>query len=90
MSTNPLVLSIETLAKERGIDPSIVISAIEEAVLTASRKSYGKDGENLKARLNQETGEVELLAVKKVVAEVTDPATEISLEDAKNIYRVYG
>ena len=68
MSTNPLVLSIETLAKERGIDPTIVISAIEEAVLTASRKSYGKDGENLKARLNQETGEVELLAVKKVVA----------------------
>jgi transcription termination/antitermination protein NusA len=90
MSTNPLVLSIETLAKERGIDPTIVISAIEEAVLTASRKSYGKDGENLKARLNQETGEVELLAVKKVVAEVADPATEISLEDAKDIYRVYG
>ncbi len=90
MSTNPLVLSIETLAKERGIDPAIVINAIEEAVLTASRKSYGKDGENLKARLNQETGEVELLAVKKVVAEVTDPATEISIEDARNIYRVYG
>jgi N utilization substance protein A len=90
MSTNPLVLSIETLAKERGIDPTIVINAIEEAVLTASRKSYGKEGENLKARLNQETGEVELLAVKKVVAEVADPATEISLEDAKDIYRVYG
>jgi len=90
MSTNPLVLSIETLAKERGIDPAIVINAIEEAVLTASRKSYGKDGENLKARLNQETGEVELLAVKKVVAEVADPATEISLADAKDIYRVYG
>ncbi len=90
MSTNPLVLSIETLAKERGIDPTIVINAIEEAVLTASRKSYGKDGENLKARLNQETGEVELLAVKKVVAEVVDAATEISLNDAKDIYRVYG
>ena len=90
MSTNPLVLSIETLAKERGIDPTIVINAIEEAVLTASRKSYGKDGENLKARLNQDTGEVELLAVKKVVAEVGDPATEISLNDAKDIYRVYG
>ena len=90
MSTNPLVLSIETLAKERGIDPTIVINAIEEAVLTASRKSYGKDGENLKARLNQETGEVELLAVKKVVADVADPATEISLADAKDIYRVYG
>jgi N utilization substance protein A len=90
MSTNPLVQSIETLAKERGIDPAIVITAIEEAVLTASRKSYGKDGENLKARLNYETGEVELLAVKKVVETVENPAIEISLGDAQDIYRVYG
>ena len=90
MSTNPLVQSIETLAKERGIDPTIVITAIEEAVLTASRKSYGKDGENLKARLNYETGEVELLAVKKVVETVENPAIEISLGDAQDIYRVYG
>jgi N utilization substance protein A len=90
MSTNPLVQSIETLAKERGIDPTIVITAIEEAVLTASRKSYGKDGENLKARLNYETGEVELLAVKKVVETVENPAIEISLGEAQDIYRVYG
>ncbi len=90
MSTNPLVQSIETLAKERGIDPAIVITAIEEAVLTASRKSYGKEGENLKARLNYETGEVELLAVKKVVETVENPATEISLGEAQDIYRVYG
>ncbi len=90
MSTNPLVQSIETLAKERGIDPAIVITAIEEAVLTASRKSYGKDGENLKARLNYETGDVELLAVKKVVETVENPAIEISLADAQDIYRVYG
>jgi len=90
MSTNPLVQSIETLAKERGIDPTIVITAIEEAVLTASRKSYGKDGENLKARLNHETGDVELLAVKKVVADVENPATEISLSEAQDLYRAYG
>ena len=90
MSTNPLVQSIETLAKERGIDPTIVITAIEEAVLTASRKSYGKDGENLKARLNYETGDVELLAVKKVVETVENPAIEISLGEAQDIYRVYG
>ncbi len=90
MSTNPLVQSIESLAKERGIDPAIVITAIEEAVLTASRKSYGKDGENLKARLNYETGDVELLAVKKVVDTVENPAIEISLGDAQDIYRVYG
>ena len=49
---------VREVVARAGIDPAIVITAIEEAVLTASRKSYGKDGENLKARLNYETGEV--------------------------------
>ena len=38
MSTNPLQQTIEALAKEKGIEPDVVIQAMEEAVLTASRK----------------------------------------------------
>ena len=37
-TTNPLQQTIEALAKEKGIDPQVVITAIEEAVATASRK----------------------------------------------------
>jgi N utilization substance protein A len=85
MSTSPLVQNIETLAKERGIEPSVVIAAIEEAVLHASRKVY-KGNENLKTRFNTETGQVELFAVKHIVAEVTNPAQEISLEEARELY----
>ncbi|MCU0256190.1 MAG: transcription termination factor NusA [Vicinamibacterales bacterium] len=85
MSTSPLVQNIETLAKERGIDSSVVIAAIEEAVLHASRKVY-KGNENLKTRFNTETGQVELFAVKHIVAEVTNPAQEISLEEARELY----
>ena len=48
---NPLQQTIEALAKEKGIEPDVVISAIEEAVATASRKYY-KTGENLKTRFN--------------------------------------
>jgi transcription termination/antitermination protein NusA len=44
MSSNPLQQTIEALAKEKGIEPEIVIAAMEEAVLTASRKFY-KTGE---------------------------------------------
>src|SRR5882757_1405648 len=87
---NPLQQTIEALAKEKGIEPDVVITAIEEAVATASRKYY-KTGENLKTRFNTETGQVDLFALKTVVEEVTSPATEISLAEAREMYRpLYG
>jgi N utilization substance protein A len=82
---NPLMQTIEALAKEKGIEPEMIITAIEDAVLTASRKYY-KTTENLKTRFNQETGQVDLFAVKHIVGEVTNPATEISLTEAQEIY----
>src|SRR6478735_10472178 len=85
MSTNPLMQTIEALAKEKGIEPDVVVSAMEEAVLTASRKYY-KAGEDLKAKLNPETGQIELFAVKTIVDEVTNPATEVSLAEARQMY----
>src|SRR5205085_2331734 len=84
--SNPLQQTIEALAKEKGIEPDVVISAIEEAVATASRKYY-KTGENLKTRFNMDTGQVDLFALKTVVEEVTDPATQLSLNQAREMYR---
>ncbi len=87
---NPLQQTIEALAKEKGIEPDVVISAIEEAVATASRKYY-KTGENLKTRFNLETGQVDLFALKTVVQEVTNAATEIAIDEAREMYRpIYG
>src|SRR5262249_57922676 len=72
------------------IEPDVVISAIEEAVATASRKYY-KTGENLKTRFNTETGQVDLFALKTVVEDVTNAATEISISEAREMYRpLYG
>jgi N utilization substance protein A len=85
MSTNPLQQTIEALAKEKGIEPQVIISAIEEAVKTASRKYY-KTNEDLHARFNLETGQVELFAVKQIVAEVTDAATQVALAEAQQLY----
>ncbi|MBM3779930.1 MAG: transcription termination/antitermination protein NusA, partial [Acidimicrobiia bacterium] len=82
---NPLLQTIEALAKEKGIEPETIIVAIEDAVLTASRKYY-KTTENLKTRFNQDTGQVDLFAIKHIVEEVADPATEISLSDAQALY----
>ena len=85
MSTNPLLQTIDALAKEKGIDPHIVIEAMEEAVVTASRKVF-KTNEALKAKFNPEIGQVELFAVKTIVDTVTDPDTEISVAEARDIY----
>src|SRR6187431_3178067 len=83
--SNPLMQTIEALAKEKGIEADVVIGAIEDAVLTASRKYY-KTNENLKTRFNQETGQVDLFAVKQIVVDVQNPATQISLEEAQQLY----
>src|SRR5512136_1354955 len=83
--SNPLQQTIEQLAKEKGIEPQVIIQAIEEAVKTASRKYY-KTNEDLHARFNVETGQVELFAVKAIVEEVVNPAIEISLAEAQQLY----
>ena len=85
MALSPLTQTIETLAKERGIEPDVVVQAIEEAVLHASRKVY-KGNENLRTRFNPETGQVELFAVKHIVQDVANDATEISLDEARALY----
>ena len=82
---NPLQQTIEAVAKEKGIDPDVIVTAIEDAVLTASRKYYKSD-ENLRTKFNPETGQVELFAVRQIVEEVTDPLVEISLEEAQDLY----
>ena len=83
--TSPLQQHIDTIAKEKGIEPSVIISAIEDAVLAAARKAF-KSTENLKARFNTESGQVDLFAVKQIVENVTDPALEISLSEAQALY----
>jgi N utilization substance protein A len=83
-TVNPLLQQIDAIAKEKGVDPEIIISAVQDALEAAARKRY--KNEALRARFNQETGQLELYAVKRIVDEVTDPSTEISLADAQALY----
>ena len=76
---------IDVVARDKGIDPSIVISAIEDAYLAASRKVF-KTEEDLRTRFNLETGQVELYAVRQIVTDVTNPTKEISLSEAQALY----
>jgi len=77
---------IEMVAKDKGIDPSIVVGAIEDAYLAAARKVF-KTEEDMRTRFNTDTGQVELYAVKQITAEeITEPAKQISLEEAQQLY----
>jgi N utilization substance protein A len=79
-----LYRTIEQISREKSIDPDVIISAVEDAILTAAKKFYRTD-EELQARLNRDSGQVEVFGVRKVVEAVTDPEVEISLRDAKSI-----
>jgi transcription termination/antitermination protein NusA len=83
-AVNPLLQQIDAIAKEKGVEPEIIISAVQDALEAAARKRY--KSEALRARFNQDNGQLELYAVKKIVEEVTDPSTQISLSEAQGLY----
>jgi N utilization substance protein A len=72
---------IEQVGKEKGISKDTLIEALEEAILSASKKKYGSHLD-LEAKYNEELGEIEIFQFKTVAEEVSEPDTEISIEDA--------
>jgi transcription termination/antitermination protein NusA len=77
--------TIDALSREKGIDPQIVVTAVEDAIVMATRKYY-KTQENLRAELDRETGKINAFAVRTVVEtpeQVEDPLLQITLEDAR-------
>src|SRR5712672_2714810 len=78
---------IDALSREKGIDPQIVVSAVEDAIVAATRKKE-KSQENLKGELDKETGNIRVYAVKSILPsedDIEDPQLEISLDEAKAI-----
>jgi transcription termination/antitermination protein NusA len=82
--SNIIAQTIEQISKEKNVDPKIIISALEDAMVAASRKFY-KTNEDINARFDPETGMVEIFAVKRVVENVENPSLEISIAEAKEI-----
>src|SRR5215470_1324389 len=73
---------IEQVSKEKGIDRSIVVQAVENAMLSAAKKVIGGDM-RIEAQYNPEIGEVELFKILTVVEQVANAELEISLADAR-------
>src|SRR5438094_620424 len=77
-----LLIVIEQIGREKGIDKETLFEALESALLSASRKTLGA-AENVRMEIDRHTGALKVFGRKKVVEEVTDNKLEISLADAK-------
>ena len=81
---NPLRQQIEQISREKNLNPEIVIAAIEDAILTAAKKYYKSD-EDLRSRFNNETGQIDVFAVRQVVEVIENPITQIGLDEARQL-----
>ena len=71
----------DAVAREKQIERSIVIEAMEDAIQKAARARYGQETE-IRAEINPKTGETRLQRLMEVVEEVETPQREIALADA--------
>ena len=83
--SSDLLSAIDQVSREKGIDPDIIISAVEEAIIAASKKIF-KEDESFGASFNRQNGELQVWAIKEVVDEVSNPRLHIPLEEAALYY----
>lgn len=76
-----LGLVLDQVSSDKNIDRSILVEALEQAILTAGKKSFGEDRE-LEAKFNEDTGRVDLFQIIVVADPVEDAAKEIDMEEA--------
>jgi len=80
-----LYQSIEMLSRDKGIEPGVVVGAVEDAIALATRKFY-KTQENMRAEMDRESGEIRAYVFKTVVEgpeQVEDEINQLTLDQAR-------
>ena len=85
INSEELIIAMEDLEKESGIQKEYMLESIETALVTAYKKNFDCEDENVKITMDKETGEIHVYMQKEVVKEVENAKTQISLEEAKTI-----
>jgi N utilization substance protein A len=73
----------DAVAREKAIDRSIVVAAMEDAIQKAARSRYGSETD-IRAEINAKTGEIKLQRLLQVVETIENSATEITLAEARD------
>ncbi len=79
-SNKELIEALNQIEKEKDISKDILLEALENSLFAACKNHFGK-ADNIKVNIDRETGEVKVYAERKIVDEVMDPATEISVAE---------
>ncbi len=85
IDSTELIMALNDLEKEEGIKKEILLESIENALITAYKKNFESNSDNVRVTMNKETGEVHLYAEFEVVKEPENEKTQISLAKAKEI-----
>lgn len=75
------IIALEAIEKEKGISKTVVLEAIEKALQKSYEKNFDENT-NVEIKINENTGDVTVHALKEVVENVEDHNTQISLNDA--------
>src|SRR5437764_1001687 len=78
------IAMLDYLERERGIKREILLEAVSNALLSASKKSVGAS-RDLRIDINPKSGEIRALANLLVVAGITNPADEMRRSKARKI-----
>ena len=79
------IVALTQLAAERGLPKETVLSAIEDALVSAYRKDSIAGGQNITVKLDPGSGDVTVNILKTVVDDVINDKAEITLPDAQEI-----
>ncbi len=72
----------DAVAREKLIDPDLVIQAMEESMAKAAKSRYGAELD-IRAHIDRKSGELTMTRVREVVGEVENLSTEMTVEEAK-------
>ena len=73
--------SIEFICREKGLDPAIVMEAVEAALAAAYRKDFGNRQQNIEVQFDAETGDMQAWDVKTVVGDIAEDVLEAAQEE---------
>lgn len=76
---------VEQIMREKGISKDAVIELLETALISAIRKKYGNKS-SIKIKIDSQSFDINIFELKKVVENVSDPYTEISIDEVKQKY----
>ena len=86
MDISEFLSALKLIAEDKGLSEAVVMEAVESALAAAYRKDYGKPGQSIRVKINPEKNTMKVwkeFTVLEKDEEVTNPESQISLEDAE-------